>query len=106
MDDVHDQFIEAVAEGRALDVKDVRPLADGRIFTGRQAVDAQLVDELGDLDDAVRIAADMVGIEGEPSLVEPKKRFSIRELIESRVQGLLPRLDLQTGIQLKYLMAF
>jgi protease-4 len=106
MDDVHNQFIEAVAEGRSLDVAAVRTLADGRIFTGRQAVDAKLVDELGDLDDAVRIAADMVGIEGEPTVVEPKKRFSIREMIESRVQGLLPTFDLQTGIQLKYLMAF
>lgn len=106
MDDVHNQFIEAVAEGRSLDVAAVRTLADGRIFTGRQAVDAKLVDELGDLDDAVRIAADMVGIEGEPTVVEPKKRFSIREIIESRVQGLFPRFDLQTGIQLKYLMAF
>jgi len=106
MDDVHEQFIEAVAEGRSLDVKDVRPLADGRIFTGRQAVDADLVDELGDLDDAIRIAADMVGIEGEPTLVEPKKRFSIKEIIDSRIQGLLPKFDMRPGIQLKYLMAF
>ena len=106
MDDVHDQFIEAVAEGRSLDIAAVRTLADGRIFTGRQAVEAKLVDELGDLDDAVRIAADMVGIEGEPTLVEPKKRFSIKEIIESRVRGLLPTFDFQTGIQLKYLMAF
>ena len=106
MDDVHAQFIEAVAEGRSLDVDAVRTLADGRIFTGRQALDADLVDELGDLEDAVHIAADMVGIEGEPRLVEPKKRFSVRELIESRVQGLLPKFEIQTGIQLKYLMAF
>jgi protease-4 len=106
MDDVHDQFIEAVAEGRSLDVAAVRKLADGRIFTGRQAVDAKLVDELGDLDDAVRIAADLVGIEGEPTVVEPKKRFSIKEIIDSRMQGLLPAFDFQTGIRLKYLMAF
>lgn len=106
MDDVHNQFIEAVAEGRSLDVAAVRKLADGRIFTGRQAVDAKLVDELGDLDDAVRIAADLGGIEGEPTLVEPKKRFSIKEIIDSRVQDLLPTFDFQTGIRLKYLMAF
>ncbi|MBM4120102.1 MAG: signal peptide peptidase SppA [Nitrospira sp.] len=106
MDDVHEQFIEAVAEGRSLGVKDVRPLADGRIFTGRQAVDAKLVDELGDLDDAIRIAAEMVGIEGEPAVVNPKKRFSIRDIIDSSVQGLLPKLDMRPGIQLKYLMAF
>lgn len=106
MDDVHNQFIEAVAEGRSLDVAAVRKLADGRIFTGRQAMNAKLVDELGDLDDAVRIAADLVGIEGEPTVVEPKKRFSIKEIIDSRMQGLLPTFDFQTGIRLKYLMAF
>jgi protease-4 len=106
MDDVHNQFIEAVAEGRSLDVKDVRPLADGRIFTGRQAMDIKLVDELGDLDDAIHYAAGIAGIEGEPKVVEPRKRFSIRELLESHLFGSLPRWDFQTGVQLKYLMAF
>jgi protease-4 len=106
MDDVHTQFIEAVADGRSLEVADVRSLADGRIFTGRQAKDFKLVDDLGDLDDAIRIAADLGGIEGEPKIVEPKRRFSIRELLESRLSGMLPRLDFQTGISLKYLMAF
>jgi len=106
MDDVHTQFIEAVAEGRSLDVTDVQPLADGRIFTGRQAKDAKLVDELGDLDDAIRLAADLAGIEGEPKVVEPRKRFSLRELIESRILSTLPRLDFQTGVSLKYLMVF
>lgn len=106
MDDVHTQFIEAVAEGRSLDVADVQPLADGRIFTGRQAKEIKLVDELGDLDDAIRLAADLGGIEGEPKVVEPRKRFSMRELIESRLFGTLPRFDFQTGVSLKYLMAF
>lgn len=106
MDDVHNQFIEAVAEGRSLEIGEVRPIADGRIFTGRQAKEAKLVDELGDLNDAIRLAADLAGIEGEPKVVEPKRRFSIRDLIESRLGSALPRLDLQTGIRLKYLMAF
>ena len=56
----------------------MEPLADGRIFTGRQAKEARLVDELGDLDDAIHFAADMAGIEGEPKVVEPRKRFSIQ----------------------------
>jgi protease-4 len=106
MDDVHQQFIQAVAEGRSLDIAEVQSLADGRIFTGRQAKEAKLVDELGDLDDAIRLAADLAGIEGEPRVVEPRRRFSIRELIESRLFGALPRIDLQTGVSLKYLMAF
>ncbi|MDE3224922.1 MAG: signal peptide peptidase SppA [Nitrospirota bacterium] len=106
MDDVHSQFIEAVAEGRSLDVREVRTLADGRVFTGRQAKAAKLVDELGDLDDSIKVAAEMAGIEGEPHVVEPRRRFSVRELLESHVFGQLPRLDFQTGVSLKYLMAF
>jgi protease IV len=106
MDDVHSQFIEAVAAGRSLDVKTVRALADGRIFTGRQAKAAKLVDELGDLQDAIKLAADMAGLEGEPRVVEPRKRFSIRDLIEGHLGGILPNLQLETGVRLKYLMAF
>lgn len=106
MDDVHSQFIEAVATGRALEVKDVRAVADGRIFTGRQAKAAKLVDELGDLNTAIKLAAEMAGMEGEPRVVEPRKRFSIRDLIEGRLGGILPNLQLETGIRLKYLMAF
>lgn len=106
MDDVHRQFIEAVAEGRSLEVAEVQPLADGRVFTGRQAKEANLVDELGDLQDAIRFAADLAGIEGEPKVVEPRKRFSVRDLLETHVLGALPRLDFQTGVSLKYLMAF
>ena len=106
MDDVHSQFIEAVAMGRSLDVKTVRALADGRIFTGRQAKAAKLVDELGDLNDAIKLAADMAGLEGEPRVVEPRKRFSIRDLIEGHLGGILPNLQLETGVRLKYLMAF
>ncbi len=106
MDDVHKQFIEAVATGRALELTDVQALADGRIFTGRQAKDAKLVDELGDLEDAIQLAADVVGIEGEPKVVEPKRRFSIRELLESQFSGMFPKLDFHPGVSMKYLMAF
>ncbi len=106
MDDVHHQFIQAVADGRSLEVSDVEPLADGRIYTGRQAKEARLVDELGDLDDAIHIAADIAGMEGEPKVVEPRKRFSFREIIESRWASVLPKLEFDTGVKLKYLMAF
>ena len=106
MDDVHKQFIEAVAEGRGLDVAAVQALADGRIFTGRQAKASKLVDELGDLEAAIQLAADVAGIEGEPKVIEPRRRFSIRELIESRLSVLFPKLDLYSGVSLKYLMAF
>jgi len=106
MDDVHHQFIQAVADGRSLEVSEVEPLADGRIYTGRQAKEARLVDELGDLDDAIHIAADIAGMEGEPKVVEPRKRFSFRDIIESRWSSVFPKLELNTGVKLKYLMAF
>ncbi len=106
MDDVHKQFIEAVAAGRALETSDVQALADGRIFTGRQAKDARLVDELGDLEDAIQLAADVVGIEGEPKVIEPRRRFSMRDLLESQLSNMFPKLDFHPGISMKYLMAF
>jgi protease-4 len=106
MDDVHKQFIDAVASGRAMEVATVQALADGRIFTGRQAKDAKLVDELGNLEDAIQLAADLAGIEGEPKVVEPRRRFSLRELIESRLSVLFPKLDFCSGVSMKYLMAF
>jgi len=103
---VHKQFIEAVAEGRKLELPAAQVLADGRIFTGRQAKESKLVDELGDLEDAIKLAADTAGIEGEPKVVEPKRRFSIRGFLESKFTAVFPKLDFHPGISMKYLMAF
>jgi protease-4 len=106
MDDVHKQFIEAVAEGRSLELRAAQALADGRIFTGRQAKEAKLVDELGDLEDAIRLAAEVVGIEGEPKVIEPRRRFSLREILDSKLSMMFPKLDMQPGVSMKYMMAF
>lgn len=106
MDDVHKQFIEAVAEGRSMELRAAQVLADGRIFTGRQAKEAKLVDELGDLEAAIQLAAEVVGIEGEPKVVEPRRRFSLRELLDSKLSMMLPKFDVHPGVSLKYLMAF
>ena len=105
LDDVHDQFIQAVAAGRGLEFEQVRELADGRIFTGRQAKKVRLVDELGDLQDAIKLAARMVGITGEPQVVETKKRFSIRDFLENTFSGKIALL-MPSNITLKYLLAF
>lgn len=88
MDDIHSQFIDAVAIGRELEVEQVRPLADGRVFTGRQALDAGLVDELGNLRIAVKRAGELAGIEGEPIVVEKKK-----SPLEQFLVGTMARLD-------------
>ena len=71
VDESYDQFVEIVADGRPdLSVEEVRELADGRIYSGRQALDRGLVDELGNLDDAIAKAAELGGISGEPRIVE------------------------------------
>ena len=67
------QFVEAVAEGRNMDLEKVREIADGRILTGAQAKHLGLVDDLGNFHDAVQMAKDMVGIKGEVELVYPRR---------------------------------
>ncbi|GAB4536699.1 MAG: signal peptide peptidase SppA [Thermodesulfovibrionia bacterium] len=103
LDDVHDQFIEAVAKGRGMDINEVRRLADGRIFTGRMAKELGLVDELGDLEDAIMLAGRLSGIKGRPNVVEKKKRFGILEILKGDVkEGILN--NVFYGIRLKYIL--
>lgn len=73
IDDVHSQFVAAVSEGRNLAEEDVRQLADGRIFTGKQALQLGLIDELGGLRAAISEAARQGGIIGEPNIVYPEE---------------------------------
>ncbi|HIB53720.1 MAG TPA: signal peptide peptidase SppA [Nitrospirales bacterium] len=89
MDDVHDQFIHAVAEGREMGVEQVHALADGRIFTGRQALAVNLVDRLGTLQDAIQLAADLAGITEEPTVIEVEPRFSLQDLILTQLRDAL-----------------
>ena len=85
LDSVHQQFIRDVARGRRMPEEKVREIADGRIFTGEQAKEMGLVDELGGLNDAVDAAAKMAGITGEPKLVYPeKKKISLLDYLLDR----------------------
>jgi protease-4 len=83
IDDIHSQFVEAVAEGRGMEFDEVAALADGRIFSGRQALDAGLVDMLGTLEDAIIVAGRLGGIEGVPRVQEPvrRERLTLWELL-------------------------
>jgi protease-4 len=92
IDNTHSQFVRAVAEGRKLPEADVRTIADGRIFTGEQALALKLVDRIGTLQDAVEEAGRLGGISGEPQLIRPpkKKRLLLDMLVEetaSRISG-------------------
>jgi len=76
IDDVYQQFVEAVSQGRQMPLEEARRLADGRIYTGRQAKELRLIDELGTFQDAITYTATTIGISGKPTLVrEEKERF-------------------------------
>ena len=85
MDDVHEQFIAAVAEGRKMEIDKTRKISDGRIFSGRQAIGVGLVDEIGDLDDAVKVAGKMAGIDGEPVVVSKSEKGVISKLLDGKI---------------------
>ncbi len=70
IDDAFEDFVGVVAEGRGMPEAEVLELADGRVFTGEQALQVGLVDSLGNLPDAIARAAELGGIEGTPRIVE------------------------------------
>lgn len=81
-DQIHRQFIMDIAEGRGMDQARVKALADGRIFTGEEAKHLELVDRLGNLEDAVEWAGRMGGIKGKISTVyPPEKKFSLMKYL-------------------------
>ncbi len=79
IDETHEAFIEVVAQGRGMDVDTVRDLADGRVYTGQQALALGLVDGVGYFDDALVKAAELGGISGEPNIVELKPEIGFWE---------------------------
>ncbi|NWF76419.1 MAG: signal peptide peptidase SppA [Nitrospirae bacterium] len=101
LDNVHEQFISAVAEGRKMLHEDVKKIADGRIFTGEQALKIGLIDELGNIEDAVKIAATLSGIKGEPVVVTKEEKFSIINFL----RGSIPKefTDVFPTLRIKYL---
>jgi protease-4 len=75
-----DQFLEVVSRERKIDRNKLLEYADGRVFTGVQAKEIGLIDSLGTLEDAIRIAANTAGIEDEPRIIKTRKKESIFEL--------------------------
>jgi protease IV len=85
VDDLYEQFLEAVAAGRGLDMATVKALATGEIYTGRKAKELGLVDELGDLDRAIDLAAELGDTARRPVWLRPKK--GLRDVISTMVAG-------------------
>jgi protease IV len=100
LSNVYDQFVEAIADGRSLDREDILPYADGRIFSGDQAQTYGFVDRLGDLSDAIDLAAEMGGIQGRPTIVrKERRRVSVLDFLDEKLHGVVdigsrgPRLE-------------
>lgn len=83
---VYEQFVDAISEGRGLDRAEILPLADGRIFSGDQALEYGFVDKMGDLDDSIRLAGRMAGIEGRPYVVrKERRRVSVWSFLDEKL---------------------
>lgn len=106
INDMHQQFIKAVAEGRKMKEDDLRPLANGKVWTGQQALGLKLVDQVGDFEAAVKDTAKSVGISGEPTLVRvSKRRRSVWDLVFNDASDLIPDRTalMQTNVGFYYL---
>jgi protease-4 len=77
VDDAYEDFVQIVADGREMSIEEVEELATGRVFSGEQALELGLVDELGNLPGAIQRAAELGGIEGEPRIVEYQTPVSL-----------------------------
>ena len=102
--DVYEQFLDAVVKYRKIDKEKLRPYADGRIFSGRQALRLGLVDKLGNLQDAVDEARKLIGKEGKSAVVIKlgRQKPLLEKLLGAKIN--LDLLDLNSGIY--YLMSF
>jgi protease-4 len=90
LDDVHAQFIEAVAKGRKLDRSAVVQFADGRVFSGTQALGLKMIDALGGLEDALDAAAKLAKLPTPPAVERPRRRFSLIDLIRNELGLTVP----------------
>jgi protease IV len=102
IDNMYSQFVHAVADGRHVKDSDIKPIADGRVWTGEQALGMHLIDQIGDFRSAVEDTARAVHISGEPVLVHPERdRKSLLDLLMGDVSPWLPTkeklLDEQMG---------
>jgi protease IV len=91
IDDMYVQFVEAVSSGRRLDLQEVRSVADGRVFTGRDAKARKLIDEIGNFQDAVDLTARLTGISGKPRLLRlNRQRVTILDVLTTDLSRLVP----------------
>jgi protease-4 len=91
IDDMYGQFMQAVADGRKLDLQEVKNMADGRVFSGRDARERKLIDATGDFQDAVEMTAKLAGISGKPTLIRnTRQRTTLMDVLTGDISPLMP----------------
>ena len=91
IDNMFGQFVQAVADGRGMKFDDVKAIANGKVWTGKEALSMKLIDNVADFEAVVNDTAQSVGISGEPTLVHPEKdRRTLLDLMLGDVSQYLP----------------
>ncbi len=106
IDNVYAQFKTVVATSRGLDTKQIDSVADGKIYTGEQALNLKLIDELGTINDAIAAAGNLGGIEGDPEVITfPKKKSKLFDLLNSKIDtNILTSVPIKSRFGLFYLV--
>jgi len=103
IDDMYVQFLEAVSSGRKLDLQEVRSIADGRVFTGKDAKERKLIDETGNFQDAVDLTAKLAGISGKPRLIrQTRQRVTLLDVLTTDLSRLVPFSGQSMKSQIKF----
>ncbi len=97
LDNMHEQFLKAISEGRKIPLEEMRKIGTGQVYTGEQALALKLVDQLGNLQDAIEVAKNEVGIKGEPTLIRPHKKKPMWDILmgndtEEKIQSMIGNL--------------
>jgi protease IV len=85
VNDAYEGFVQVIIDGRSLSREEVLQIADGRVYTGKQALTLKLIDELGDLDAAIVGAKSLAGLEN-ATIIRFTSRNSLRSLLEARLR--------------------
>ncbi len=110
LQNMHLQFLKAVSEGRNIPLDEMKKIGNGKVYTGEQALELKLVDQLGNLEDAIEVAKNLAGIQGEPKVIRPEKSKSLlKEILlggEEESSLLLQKIMTQVGMtKILYLMS-
>jgi protease-4 len=87
IDEAYEQFVGIVAEGRRMERARVKEIADGRVYSGNQALRLGLIDEIGDLPEAIERAAVLANLPPKPRVVQEHPRSLLEELLSFRAIG-------------------